>query len=769
MPGPAQTSRFSFADMPIRRKLMVIIMGVTGAALLISALGSLLFDFFLFRGYLQRDLSGLARIAADNSTAAIAFDDPDAAYETLSALRARPHLDTACIYRPNGSVFASYSRRGGEVRCPAPTDTNQVRFTRKDLTLSQSIFLNNRNIGTLVLLYELDELYERMRLNRNTAIAILAIAGAFAFMLSSRLRNLIADPISHLAQTTEAVSQSRDYRIRAQKLTRDELGTLVDGFNGMLASIQSRDQELRQALVAREDALNAAAEARDFLETTLASIGDAVVSTDAQSRVIFANPVACALMQWQAAEIAGRHLNEVLHLINEQTGSPIESPVSRTLREGTITGLANHTILVARDGTRIPIDDSAAPIRNQNGDLAGVVLIFRDITDRRRAEHELRSTREQLQRVTDTMAPAVTHCSRDLRYIWVSRRYAEWLQMTPAEIAGRPIVDVLGAEGFAALQPFFERVLAGERVEYESAVNFSGIGNRWIRAIYVPTSDSNGEVDGWVADVSDITALKDAEAALARMNADLQKTNERLARSNEDLERFAFLASHDLQEPLRMITTFVQLLVRTYPVQFQGEGNVFVHHIVDGATRMRTLLADLLSYSEIGNEPETPAERVDLNEIVEAVRHNLKVAVDESGAEIDCEVLPAVLGHGAQFMQLFQNLVGNAIKYRSEAPPRIRISCARADAALRFAVADNGMGIDPAYHTKIFGVFKRLHGKKIPGTGIGLAICQRVVERHRGRIWVESELGRGATFYFVLPAAGSVYREEPDGQRTWPA
>src|SRR5207237_600458 len=258
----------------------------------------------------------------------------------------------------------------------------------------------------------------------------------------------------------------------------------------------------------------------------------------------------------------------------------------------------------------------------------GVVLIFRDITERRRAEQELHSAREQLQLVTDTMSPAVTHCSRDLRYIWVSRRYAEWQQTTPERIAGRSIADVMGAEGFAAIRPYVERVLAGERVEYETRVNYAAIGQRWVRAVYVPTSDQSGAVNGWVADVSDITALKNAQAEVVRINADLQKSNEQLARSNQDLERFAFVASHDLQEPLRMITTYAQLLARTYPVQFEGEGNMFFRHIVDGATRMRTLLGDLLSYSEIGGEPEEPPEHIDLNAVVEIVRENLKIAVE---------------------------------------------------------------------------------------------------------------------------------------------
>ncbi len=495
--------------MPIKRKLMVITMTVTAAALLVSGLGLIVADSALFRGYLRRDLEALARITADNSTAALSFDDPRSAAETLGALRARTHVQAACIYRPDGTILARYTRPAGNASCPSPGPREEVRFTTGHITVIHPILLTNRPVGTLVLLYDLDELYERAVLYGATVLAILLASSLVALVLSSWLRQVIATPISQLASAAEAVSATRDYRIRAPKLSRDELGVLVDAFNGMLARIESRDRELRHALDAREQALDDAHNA--------------------------------------------------------------------------------------------------------------------------------------------------------------------------------------------------------------------------------------------------ITALETAQTEVDRVNADMRRSNASLARSNEDLERFAFAASHDLQEPLRMITTYVQLLVRNHPSQFEGEAALFLRNILEGATRMRTLLADLLAYSEIGADPEGPAGPVDLNRVLDTVRQNLKIALEETQAVVTAEPLPPVRGHAGHFVQLFQNLVGNAVKYRAQHPPEIHISCRREGGQLQFAVADNGMGIDPEYHTKIFGVFKRLHGKKIPGTGVGLAICQRVVERYRGRIWVESHPGRGATFYFTLP------------------
>jgi len=235
------------------------------------------------------------------------------------------------------------------------------------------------------------------------------------------------------------------------------------------------------------------------------------------------------------------------------------------------------------------------------------------------------------------------------------------------------------------------------------------------------------------------------------LTEEAERLNEELRRANEDLKHFAFAASHDLQEPLRMITIYSQLLVKGYRGQLDGEAGVCVDFIGKGARYMRELLADLLSYTETSAAGEAADEFIHLNTIHEKVKQNLKTAIKESSAVVTCGDLPTVRGHDARFVQLFQNLIGNAIKYRGEPAPRVHVSAERQNGEWRFAVADNGIGIEPRYYQLIFGVFKRLHGKAIPGTGIGLAICQRIVERYGGRIWVESQVGHGTTFYFTLP------------------
>jgi light-regulated signal transduction histidine kinase (bacteriophytochrome) len=249
-------------------------------------------------------------------------------------------------------------------------------------------------------------------------------------------------------------------------------------------------------------------------------------------------------------------------------------------------------------------------------------------------------------------------------------------------------------------------------------------------------------------------ALIKASMHQHELTEEAERLNEELQRANDDLKQFAFAASHDLQEPLRMITSYSQLLVKGYRGQLVGEPAVCVDFITKGAKHMRDLLADLLSYTETGEDREEADESIDLNTIFEKVTQNLKTAIEESSAIVTSGDLPSVRGHDARFVQLFQNLIGNAIKYHGETPPRITVSAEQRNSEWCFAVSDNGIGIESEYYQTIFGVFKRLHGNTVPGTGIGLAICQRVVTRCGGRIWVESQVGLGTTFYFTLPMGG---------------
>jgi PAS domain S-box-containing protein len=255
---------------------------------------------------------------------------------------------------------------------------------------------------------------------------------------------------------------------------------------------------------------------REFLRVTFSSMGDAVIVTDAGGRVASLNPVAAALTGWAQEEAAGRPLEEVFRIVNEQTRHPVENPVKKVLAEGKVVGLADHTTLIANDGKERPVDDSAAPIKDAQGHVLGAVLIFRDITARRRAEAARDRAEQHLHIVTDAMSAPVTRCSRDLRYLWVSKPYADFIGRPRGEIIGRPIRDVLGEEVFRQLRPRFEQVLSGRKVSYEEEVDYPGVGRRWVNATYTPTVGATGVPDGWVAVVLDVTEQKRAVEQLRR-------------------------------------------------------------------------------------------------------------------------------------------------------------------------------------------------------------------------------------------------------------
>ncbi len=254
-------------------------------------------------------------------------------------------------------------------------------------------------------------------------------------------------------------------------------------------------------------------------------------------------------------------------------------------------------------------------------------------------------------------------------------------------------------------------------------------------------------------------ALKAEIQERKRIEEELRQRTEELARSNADLEQFAYVASHDIQEPLRMVSGFTQLLARRYKGRLDRSADKFIDYIVDGAIRMRRMVEDLLSYSRIGTHGR-PLEPTDCEAVLDQVLTNLKVAIEQNNAVMTHDPLPTVMADISQMVQLFQNLISNSIRYRGAETPRIHISAERKKDDWVFSVRDNGRGIAPEFFRRLFQLFQREHPEReYSGTGIGLAICKRIVERHGGRIWAESEVGKGSIFYFTIPATRSKGRD----------
>jgi light-regulated signal transduction histidine kinase (bacteriophytochrome) len=255
--------------------------------------------------------------------------------------------------------------------------------------------------------------------------------------------------------------------------------------------------------------------------------------------------------------------------------------------------------------------------------------------------------------------------------------------------------------------------------------------------------DDKGKAVAVLMQGRDISARKKAEETL-------HKTMDELKRSNEELQQFAYVASHDLQEPLRMVSSYVQLLEKRYKDRLDPDAHDFINYAVSGARRMQNLINDLLSYSRVGTRGK-PFQLVDCSEVLYAATSNLEVAIRENEAVIEHDDLPQVMGDEGQLIQVFQNIIGNAVKFHGKEPPHIRVCAELQGDEWVFSIKDNGIGIDPQFFERIFLVFQRLNGNEYPGTGIGLSIARKIVQRHGGRMWPESQPGEGSTFYFTVP------------------
>jgi len=512
-------------------------------------------------------------------------------------------------------------------------------------------------------------------------------------------------------------------------------------FNSFLHDISARKQA--------EQALRRLA---DIIEAS----GDAIFATTPGGVITSWNPGAEQLYGYTAEEAVGA----AFAMLISPDRAPKDFEVLRRAMHG--SRLDDYeTDQLCADGSLVPVSLGVSPIRGSSGALVGASVIARDRTERKRAEEALREVQEAFRAAfVDApigMALFSADPDDDGRLLQVNDSLCA--------ITGYGSDELLRSSLHAITHPldqeeevaFTEDLLAGRIPNYQIEKRFVRRDGRpvWVMHNVSIVHDAADRALYGIAQVQDITERKRAEEGLARVAAELEQRAVELERSNADLGQFAYVASHDLSEPLRMVSSYVQLLERRYGDRLDSDAREFIDFAVDGVNRMQRLIDDLLAYSRVGTS-EYRQETIDLAELVEDTLKGMRATVGESGAIVTQDGLPTVSGDPGQLRQLFQNLISNGIKFVEDGPPRIHVSARREGQEWSFAVADNGIGIDPKHAERIFAVFKRLHGREAyPGSGIGLSICKRIVERHKGRIWVEPNEGGGSRFCFTMPAPES--------------
>jgi PAS domain S-box-containing protein len=473
---------------------------------------------------------------------------------------------------------------------------------------------------------------------------------------------------------------------------------------------------------------------------------DAMVVVNRNGEIVLLNVQAEKQFGYRRDELLGR---KVKCIIPEGFAERLIADGTRTAAEALAQQIGTGIELNGRrkDGSEFPIEIMLSPLESAEGIL--VTAAIRDITERKRVEDALRDSEERFRLMASGVKDYANVMLDPEGFIVSWNEGGERLKGFRAEeIIGQHFSRFYSAEDIRKGLPAMELKQAKETGRFEGeGWRVRKDGSRFLANILITAlRDEKGRLRGFGKITRDITERRRAEEHLT-------KTMEDLKRSNEELGQFAYVASHDLQEPLRMVASYTQLLAQRYKGRLDSDADEFIAFAVDGCNRMQGLIQDLLSYSRAGANAE-PLREISCEVALEKTLRNLRPTIQDSGATVTHDSLPTIMTDETQLVQVFQNLIANAIKYRGDEPPLIHVSATRNSGnEWVFSVRDNGMGMEPQYFERIFILFQRLHGREeFAGSGIGLAMCKKIVDRLGGRIWVESQPTKGSTFYFALPA-----------------
>jgi len=476
--------------------------------------------------------------------------------------------------------------------------------------------------------------------------------------------------------------------------------------------------------------------------------GEGIFGLDQDGKITFINPAAESMLGLGPNTSIGKPLRQILRHNSAEGGEFADEaePILAPFRDR-ISRSGSDDVFRRLDGTYFPVEYTSTAMIERDA-VTGVVTTFRNVTERHRRERDLQHSEAKFRALAETANDAIISGDSQGNIIHFNKAAERAYGYQESEVVGTPLTLLMPQRFQEACGQGLARFLAsGESRVLGKTVELTGRrkdGSEFAIEMSLASWKTKGQTF-FTSIIRDITERKQAQDALAAKVAEL-------ALSNKELEQFAYVASHDLQEPLRMITSYTTLLSKRYAGKLDQDADEFIGFAVDGAKRMQGLINDLLAYSRVGTKKKELAP-TNSEAVLTATLKTLDMAIQDAAATVTHDTLPTVTADATQLGQLFQNLIGNALKYRNSKPPVIHVSSRRDGDHWLFSVQDNGIGIDGKFAEKIFIIFQRLHTREeYAGTGIGLAVCKKIVERHGGRIWVESELGHGAMFNFTLPS-----------------
>jgi PAS domain S-box-containing protein len=754
-------------DRSLRQKITQLVLLSCGVAALVACSVFAVYDVTTARASLARDLGTLAEITGSNSTAAIAFDDPQSAAEILKSLSAEPHIVEACIYTSDGRVFAKYSRdaSNADFMPPAASPDGEQAVSGFMLVFRQ-IRSKEDVVGTIFLKSDLNELHARMVQFAWTIVGVILLSFVVLYFSVGRLQRLISDPILELARTAFAVSTGKDYSLRATKQSDDEIGFLFDRFNDMLGEVQVRDTALQQAreglelrVEERTSELNAEVAERKQTQRTLeertaflnslvqnSPVGIVVINVD--DSVQLCNPAFEKIFGFRQRDIVGKPLVELL-AIPELRGE------IDTNKKALMLGRTTHLVTQRRrsDGTAADVEAFSVPLLSE-GTQTGALLLYLDIAERKKAELAREDRANFLNSLIERIPLGVLVLNSDFRVEMCNLAFEKIFLYRREEFLHRHTARLIPASLRDEAQAHRDALESGKTLHVTTQRRRSD-GSSVDVEVFSAILRETGGMTRYLMLYQDITERKLAEQALHQA----KDAAEAASRAKSE---FVANVSHEIRTPMNGIIGMTELVLDTALTAEQRE---YLGMVKTSAASLLTLINDILDFSKIeAGKLDLDVRGFSLRAIIEEMMKALEFRAQEKGLKlvwrVAADVPEHLIGDASRMRQMLVNLVGNALKFTEHGKVAVEIGKERPSdedsVILHFRVRDTGIGISAEQQAMVFGAFTQADSsttRKYGGTGLGLAITTRLVDLMSGKIWLESELGAGSVFHFTIPFA----------------